>query len=43
MGKLGSVTGSDVADAAFFDFTRRFGAPYATAVAAYAGEDFSKV
>lgn len=41
--KLGRELGSDVADAAFFDFTRRFGAPYATAVAAYAQEDFSRV
>lgn len=41
--KLGGSLGTDVADAAFFDFTRRFGAPYATAVAAYAGEDFTKV
>ena len=41
--KLGVEFGSDVADAAFFDFTRQFGAPYATAVAAYALEDFSRV
>lgn len=43
MEKLGEASGADVAEAAFFDFIRRFGAPYAAAVEAYAGEDFTKV
>ena len=41
--KLGDSLGADVADAAFFDFTRRFGAAYANAVAAYSQEDFTTV
>lgn len=41
--KLGNELGADVADAAFFDFTRMFGAAYATAVAAYAQENFESI
>lgn len=41
--KLGDSLGADVADAAFFDFTRRFGAAYANAVVAYSQEDFTTV
>lgn len=41
--QLGRNLGSDIADAAFFDFTCEFGSGHAAAVMAYAGTDFSLV
>lgn len=41
--QLGETAGQDIADAALFDFTRRFGSAYTDSILALEGTDFQKI